>query len=191
MNKRAPFVVGFGGTTSPTSATLSALERVLDAARRAGATTELFALGQLDIPMYAWGRAPSADVVRMCDAFRAADAIVWSSPLYHGTISGLFKNAIDWLELLADRDPPYLADKPIGLIGVSAGIQSLQAITAMEQIARALRGWTVPLVVPIHRAPEVFAKDGALTDARVERQLEALGGELVRAARLFAAGGAP
>lgn len=187
MTKRSPHIVGFGGTTSESSATLSALVRVLGAAGAQGATTELLPIHTLDIPMYAWGRAPTPDVQRMSEAFRNADAIVWASPLYHGTISGLFKNAIDWLEILADRDPPYLTDKPIGLIGVSAGVQSLQAITAMEQIARALRGWAIPLVVPVHRAPEVFEKDGAVKDARVDKQLAALGAELVRAATLFAA----
>ena len=31
-------------------------------------------------------------------------------------ISGSFKNALDWLILLAERDPPYLTNKPAGLV---------------------------------------------------------------------------
>jgi len=31
--------------------------------------------------------------------------------MYHGTISGSFKNALDWLQLLADRDPRFSLTK--------------------------------------------------------------------------------
>ncbi|NUP13434.1 MAG: NAD(P)H-dependent oxidoreductase [Polyangiaceae bacterium] len=179
-------VVGFGGTLNPTSTTLVALRRVLSAASELGARTELIDAGTLSLPMYDWGAPSTPEVERFADAFHAADALVWASPLYHGTISGLFKNAIDWLEILADRSPPYLSDKPVGLIGIAGGAQSLQAITSMEQIVRSLRGWTVPLVVPINRASEVFDKmNGGLRDVRVDEQLHALGTELVRAAHMF------
>src|SRR5258707_1224295 len=52
---------------------------------------------------------------------------------------------------------------------------------------RALRGWAVPLVLPIPQAWQVF-KEGRVLDKRVEEQLRALGHELARAAQLFAAG---
>ena len=178
-------ILGFGGTTSPSSSTLSALRVVLSAAEAAGAKVELLHAGELALPMYEWGMAPTESVDRFVDATQRADALVWSSPLYHGTISGLFKNAIDWLELLSDRAPAYLTDKPVGLVSVSGGSQSLSAITTMEQIVRSLRGWTVPLVVPIHRASEVITREGAVTDERVHGQLEQLGRKVVRAAKLF------
>lgn len=181
-------VVAFGGTLNPKSTTLIALRCVLDEAAARGAETELMDVGTLSLPTYDWGAPPTPAVERFVASIYAADALVWGSPLYHGTISGLFKNAIDWLEVLSDRAPPYLTDKPVGLIGIAAGAQSLQAITTMEQIVRSLRGWTVPLVVPINRASEVFDKvDGVLRDARVEAQLRALGGELVRASKVFRA----
>ncbi|MFO0548744.1 MAG: NAD(P)H-dependent oxidoreductase [Polyangiaceae bacterium] len=179
-------VVGLGGTKSPGSSSLVALRVVLAAAAERGADTELFDLGTLDIPIYEWGVPPPPAVASLVTAFAAADAIVWASPLYHGTISGIFKNAIDWLELLNDKDPPYLADKPVGLIGVAAGAQALQAITAMDHIARSLRAWTVPLVVPINRSQEVIGKDGTIKDERTDKQLRTLGFELVRSARIFA-----
>jgi FMN reductase len=182
---RPPLVLGFGGTTSPTSSTLTALRVVLASAEARGAKVELLHAGELALPMYEWGVPPNESVARFVEATARADALVWSSPLYHGTISGLFKNAIDWLELLASRAPAYLTDKPVGLVSVSGGSQSLSAITTMEQIVRSLRGWTVPLVVPVHRAGEVFSKDGAVLDERVRGQLEQLGREVVRAAELF------
>ncbi len=55
----------------------------------------------------------------------------------------------------------------------------------MEFAVRALRGWAVPLVLPIPQAWQVF-KGGRVLDSRVEEQLRALGQELARAAQLFA-----
>ena len=67
--------------------------------------------------------------------------------MYNGTISGSFKNAVDWLKLLDDRTPPYLTDKVVGLISTAGGVQGLQAVNTMEFVVRALRGWAVPCVL--------------------------------------------
>ena len=86
----------------------------------------------------------------MVEALESADGLLWSSPLYQGSVAGSFKNALDWLHLPSRS--VFLTDKPIGLISVSGGTQGLQAINAMEFSVRALRGWAVPYVVPAPRA---------------------------------------
>ena len=108
--------------------------------------------------------------------------MIWSSPLYRGSISGSFKNALDWLILLGERDPPYLADKVIGLISVAGGTQGLQAINTMEFIVRALRGWAVPLVVPIPQSWKAFEDSGRPANPQIEEPLKTLGGEVTRVA---------
>src|SRR5262249_55399980 len=115
-----------------------------------------------------------------------ADGLIWSSPLYQGTISGALKNALDWLHLLGPRDPPYLHDKVIGLISAAGGTQGLQAINTMEFAVRALRGWAVPYVVPVASAARVFEPSGRIKDHAVEAQLATLGAEVVRVAERFA-----
>ena len=109
--------------------------------------------------------------------------------MYHGSISGSFKNAVDWLQLLAGRKPPYLTNKVIGLITAAGGSQGLQAVNSMEFIVRALRAWAVPLVLPVGKSWQVFASDGTIRDEGVEAQLLGLGGEVVRAAQQMAAHG--
>src|SRR2546428_11042920 len=112
--------------------------------------------------------------------------MLWSSPMYQGTISGALKNALDWLHLLRDWDPPFLHDKVIGLISAAGGTQGLQAINTMEFAVRALRGWAVPYVVPVASAARVFDADGRIQDQTVELQLETLGREVVRVAERVA-----
>lgn len=175
--------MGIGGSLAPASASLTALKVALEGAAAAGADTQVLDLRVLDLPMFLPTVEPAEAVVRFCDVVFAAHGLVWSSPLYNGTVSGAFKNAIDWLHLLGDRQPPYLTDKVVGLISTAGGIHALQAVNTMEFIARALRAWAVPLVLPIARASEVFGDDGGMRDPRVADQLRSLGREVARAAR--------
>ena len=181
-------VVGLGGSLHVPSNSLAALQLAVAGATEAGAETEILDIRELDLPFYQPGitHVPSS-VERLCESVFHSGGMLWASPLYHGTISGAFKNALDWLQLLSDRDPPYLTDKVVGLISTAGGTQGLQAVNTMEFVVRALRGWAVPLVIPIPKAWQAFDVQGHARDQAVEQQLHALGREVARAARQFAA----
>ena len=181
-------IVGLGGSLARVSRSRAALQAALAGAERAGADIELLDIRGLDLPMYNPDHdEPTAAAARLIEASYAADGLIWSSPMYQGTISGAFKNALDWLHLLGRRDPPYLHDKVIGLISAAGGTQGLQAINTMEFSARSLRGWAVPYVVPVAAAARVFDAEGQVHDEAVARQLEMLGSEVVRVAERFTA----
>ena len=181
-------IVGLGGSLARVSRSRAALEVALDGAAGAGAHTQLLDLRELDLPMFDPDHAtPPANALELIEACYAADAMLWSSPLYQGTISGAFKNALDWLRLLGGRDPAFLHDKVVGLISAAGGTHGLQAINTMEFATRALRAWAVPYVVPVASAARVFDAEGRIHDATVEEQLRTLGGEVVRVGRRFAA----
>jgi FMN reductase len=114
-------VVGLGGSLRKGSTSLAALQITLQAADTAGASTRLFALGELDLPMYRPGMETPPAARALLEATAAAQGMVWSSPLYNGSVSGSFKNAIDWLHLLGDHDPPYLTDQVVGLVTTARG----------------------------------------------------------------------
>jgi FMN reductase len=179
-------IAGLGGSLGTRSQSRAALVTALAGAAEAGAHTQLLDLRELGLPMYdPDGEAATESTLRMVDALHEADGILWSSPLYNGSISGAFKNALDWLRLLGDRDPAYLSDKVIGLISAAGGAQGLQAINTMEFCVRALRGWAVPLVVPVAGAGRAFDEEGRPQDEAIERQLKMLGVEVVRVADHF------
>jgi FMN reductase len=181
-------IVALGGSLAAQSTSLAAVRIALEGASQAGAHTELYDIRQLDLPMYAPGMSTVPEAARaLCESVYACDGMLWSSPLYHGTLSGSFKNALDWLQLLSDRQPAYLTDKVIGLISTAGGAQGLQAVNTMEFIVRALRGWAVPLVIPIPQAWRVF-QEGQVLSESLAAQLRALGGEVARAAGHFASG---
>jgi FMN reductase len=179
-------IVGLGGSLASVSRSRAALTLALAGAGEAGADTELLDLRALDLPMYSPDLEPGPAAARLIDAGYAADGMLWASPMYQGTISGAFKNALDWLHELGAREPPFLHDKVIGLISAAGGTQGLQATITMEFAVRALRGWAVPYVVPVASAFRVFDGDGTVRDPGVEAQLRTLGIEVVRVAELFA-----
>jgi FMN reductase len=181
-------VVGLGGSLGETSRSRAALVVALDGAAAAGAKVELLDLRKLDLPMYSpdLEADPPAVVRTLLEACYGADGMLWSSPMYNGSVSGSFKNAIDWLHMLGSREPAYLHDEVIGLISAAGGTQGLQVVNTMEFSVRSLRGWAVPYVVPVPQATRVFADSGAVQDELVEQQLRLLGEEVVRVAERFA-----
>ena len=182
-------VVGLGGSLRDESTSRTALQVALDGAAAGGADVELIWIRDLDLPLYTAEHAPPPAAQRLADTVYGCDGLIWSSPTYHGSVSGSFKNALDWLILLAERDPPYLSNKPIGLVTTAGGVQGLQAVNTMEFIARSLRGWSVPLVLPVAQSWQSFDPEGHLKDESVATQLRKLGAEVVRAARQFQADG--
>lgn len=143
-----PKVVGLGGSLSAQSASRAALEVALDAAAEQGAETALFDVRTMDLPMFRREvEAPSA-AVEQCDATFEAHGMIWSSPLYHGTISGAFKNALDWLDLLGDRDPPFLTDKVIGLISTAGDVQGSRPSTRWSSSYGRCGGWPCRSLLP-------------------------------------------
>lgn len=89
---------------------------------------------------------------KFADAFTQSDVQIWLSPLYHGGMTGVMKNALDWLELTATNEPAYLTGKVIGLTCWSGGNQAMQGIQSMDNVVKALRGWSLPYQLPISNA---------------------------------------
>lgn len=181
-------VVGLGGSLREASRSRAALAVALDGASAAGATVELLDLRRLELPIYNPELEPHAPAVvrRLIETCYEADGMLWSSPMYNGSVSGSFKNAIDWLHMLGSREPAYRHDEVIGLISASGGTQGLQVVNTMEFSVRSLRAWAVPYVVPVPQAARVFADSGEVQDEMIELQLRTLGAEVVRVARRFA-----
>ncbi len=172
-------VIGIGGSLNPTSTSQSALAAALSAARAAGADTALFPLRDLRLPFYepSWPLEAYPDSVRlMVEAVRGANVVLLSTPGYHGTLAGVTKNALDFLEFLRHDDPPYLHNKLVGLIATAGGeLAAVNAINALAHVATSLRGLVLPLHVPIPRAGQAINADGQIIDGRVAQRLEALG----------------
>jgi FMN reductase len=182
-------IVGTGGSLAEHSVSRAALRTALEGAEAAGARAVMLGVRELDLPFFRpdTNGIPTSAARLLAESYRA-DGLIWSSPMYNGTISGAVKNALDWFHLLGDREPPYLTDKVIGLISTAGGTQGLQVVNTMQYVVRSLRAWAVPLVVPMSGVPQDWNGEGTPFDETIGNQLQMLGAEVARVAELFSAG---
>jgi FMN reductase len=182
-----PLIVGLGGTVRPGSTSELALSRALEAARSAGARTELFGgefLAELPIfdPRGA-SRHPQCD--RLINSVRGAQGLIVATPGYHGSISGLVKNALDCLEALRDDERPYLDGRSVGCIVTAAGGQAAgSTLAALRSIVHALRGWPTPFGATLS-ANGLFDGEGGFSDPRDAWQVETVAGQVVAFAKAW------
>jgi FMN reductase len=106
--------------------------------------------------------------------------VVIASPGYHGTVSGLVKNALDYLEELRTDARPYLDGRPVGAIAVAKGWQAANGtLGTIRQVIHALRGWPTPLGLTINSAVTRFDEFDVVDDDAVATGTDLLAAQLI------------
>jgi FMN reductase len=130
----------------------------------------------LSFPMYSPEDTERVDgATRLVSALRQANGIILASPGYHGSISGLLKNALDYVEDMKADALPYFEGRAVGLIACANGWQATgTTLVAMRSVVHALRGWPTPIAVAINSVTNVFDIDGSLLDSSLGNQVKLL-----------------
>jgi FMN reductase len=181
-------IVAIGGTVNPGSTTEQALRLAAVSAAAGGAELQVFGGEYLAaLPHYGSEAHAKGDGSELVEAVRKADGVLIAAPGYHGTISGLVKNALDFLEDLSKDERPYLDGRAVGLIATAYGDQAtMSTLFAMRSIVHALRGWPTPMGATIRTYRGLFSPDGECLEDRARLQLELVGQQVARGARAFA-----
>ena len=103
---RSLTIVCLGGSIARASRSRAALQVALEGAASAGAETRLLDLRELDLQMFNPEDEPTEAAIELIEVCHAADGMLWSSPMYQGTISGALKNALD-ARRAAVRERPH------------------------------------------------------------------------------------
>ena len=187
----APLIVGLGGTTRANSTSERTLAKALQAAEALGARTQLFGGVLLSkIPIYDPATADgSPELQAMLEGVRQADGVIICTPGYHGSVSGVIKNALDALEGLRNDERPYFDGRAVGCIVTADGWQAGgTALATLRTVIHALRGWPTPLGVSFNvGASPLFDADGGFSQARDAGLIDALARQVVGFARMKAA----
>jgi FMN reductase len=146
------FIVGIGGTTRPNSTSERILRAALGRFSEKGAHTVMFSGRSLLLPIYEPGIATTnSPASLMLDTIRRCDGLIIASPGYHGSVSGMIKNALDYVEELREDSRPYLHGRPVGCIACAQGWQAaVSTLGALRAITHALRGWPTPMGIAIN-----------------------------------------
>lgn len=178
-------IVAIGGTVNPGSSTEQALRLATRPATEAGAVVQVFGGDYLATLAHYRGTGYEAgNGSELVEAVRAADGLIIAAPGYHGTISGLVKNALDYLEDLARDSRPYLDGRAVGLIATAFGDQaSMSTLLTLRAIVHALRGWPTPMGATIRTYEGLFSPDGECLEDRARLQIELVGKQTLQGAR--------
>lgn len=166
-------IVAFLGSSSADSLTRQGLQAVLEDAR--GHRIEVDVIDLRDQHrslqnMLDWDHPPAgSQTAQLRERVARADAVVLATPTYHGTFSGLLKNALD--HLAGDA----FAQRPVGVLAAGGGLRSgLVACDQLRSVVRALGGWSTPTHVGLSGSDIV---DGQPTDG-LRRRTAAMVAEL-------------
>ena len=174
-------VAGISGSLRAGSYTRRAVECALQGAAEGGAETLLIDLNDYNLVFRA-GKDETgfpADVSRLREEVKQADGIILGTPEYHGSLSGVLKNALDLMGF------DEFEGKMIGLVGVSGGhMGAFDALNTLRNIGRALHAWVIPEQASVPEAWKVFTKDGKIADLELEKRLKGVGSQVARFARL-------
>ncbi|SEL59500.1 NADPH-dependent FMN reductase [Haloferax larsenii] len=170
-------VVAIAGSLRDHSYTRFALQYALDGAESAGATTELVDLREFDLPPLNADldeQGDSDELIRIVDE---ADAVLLGTPVYHGSFSGVLKNALDYCGF------DEFSEKTVGVLAVAGGSFPVTALEHLRSVCRALNAWVLPHQAAVPSVSSAFEGDELLDENLVER-VERLGRDAVNYANI-------
>lgn len=168
-----PHVVALCGSRREDSHTKKALEAALVAVRVAGGSAELVDLAEMELPPLDPDQLEAGDSEQLTRIVRDADAVILGTPMYHGSYSGVLKNAIDYCGF------DEFKGKTVGLLVVSGGPFPTPALTHLRDVCRSLKAWVLPHQVAIPQARTAF-EAGGIVDESLEDRIHMLGMQLVQ-----------
>ncbi|WP_411963717.1 NADPH-dependent FMN reductase [Haloferax sp. YSMS24] len=170
-------VVAIAGSLRDHSFTRLTLQYALDGAEAAGATTELIDLREFDLPPLNADYDEHGDSAAFVSKVDAADAVLLGTPVYHGSYSGVLKNALDYCGF------DEFSQKTVGLLAVAGGSFPVTALDHLRSVCRSLNAWVLPHQAAVPRASAAF-EGTELVDDDLRKRIERLGHDVVQYANI-------
>lgn len=163
-------ILGVASSMRETSYSTQVLKLALEKAEKNGAETRMLNLRELQLPMYHPEQNNSPELDKVTEHVKWADAFILASPDYHGSMSGVMKNFLDffWFDF---------AGKTFGYICASHE----KGLTVMDQMRTAVRqcyGWSMPYGVSVN-SDQDFDKQGNITNENILSRIETIARDLV------------
>jgi len=181
-----PNVLGIGGTTRAGSSTERALRYAATEVERLGGRMQILCGSDLILPWYNTDKSDrSVGAKRLVNALRGCDSLLVASPAYHGSVSGLVKNALEYAEDLAQDEKPYFDGKAIGCIVGGLGWQAIgTTLVSLRSVVHSLKAWSAPMEVAMNTAGKVFGSAGEVLVPEIKQDLDNLVHQIVEFARM-------
>jgi chromate reductase, NAD(P)H dehydrogenase (quinone) len=164
------------------------------AATKAGAEVTLLDLRDYVMPLYdgdveeRLGLPDNAKALK--ETMKEHDAFLFASPEYNSSVSGVFKNAIDWCTRPEPGEPPLIAfrGKVAAIMSASPGkLGGLRGLFALRSLLQNLGVIVVPDMIAVSQANKAFTDAGELRDAKLAESVVDVAGQLVDLTRRLGA----
>jgi FMN reductase len=174
-------IVGIVGSRRPDAYSALALQQAIERVNELGAITEILDLREMDLPFCDGGSEypgyPDVEILR--EKVKAADGLILATPEYHGSVSGVLKNALDLMSF------EHLSGKVAGLISVLGGQSNSNALNDLRIIVRWVHGWVIPEQIAIGQAWQAFSPSGELKDSKLGERFDRFAQSLVNSSALL------
>jgi chromate reductase len=177
-----PKILAFSGSTRSGSFNNKLLKLAIKGAEAAGAQVTQVDLRALALPLYDGDLEAEITLPegakKLKQLFEANEGFLIASPEYNGSVSGVLKNAIDWVSRQQADEVPYqqFAGKVVVMMSTSAGaFAGIRSLAALRAILSHIQVLVLPQQVSIPHGDQAFNEDGSMKDARRQAQVEALG----------------
>ena len=172
-------IVGIGGSLRRDSYSQIALNVAASRVEALGAEMEVLDLRLLQLPFCnGEDEYPDyPDVKRLQQTVKQADGLILATPEYHGSVSGVLKNALDLMSF------EQLDGKVTGVISVLGGQPNSNALNDLRIIMRWVHGWVIPEQIAIGQAWKAFDPEGKLLDEKLSQRFDSFAQSLVENTR--------
>jgi len=164
------------------SYTRAAVNIALQGAQEVGVEIQLIDLRNYNLVFCDGSEEESSypeDVFKLREEVKQAQGIILGTPEYHGSFSGVLKNALDLMGF------DEFQGKMVGLVGVSGGrMGALNALNSLRTVCRVIHAWVIPEQASIPEAYKVFDEEGNLKDSELENRVKGVGSQVARFAFL-------
>ena len=171
-------VIGLAGEYRATSKSGMLVNLALAMVKEQGADVEFWDLAERPLPLVGEeGCWAHPNVKSFQSLLEQSDAFFLASPEYHGTMSGVMKNTMDWMY---DK---HVGGKVFGLMSTLGGVTNANTLNHMRISLRWLHGWPVPEQLAIGHVKEAFDEAGELVDDELRQRLSSVVNSVLTAAK--------
>ena len=160
-------VMGISGSYGNDSNNTKLVKLGLEILSNLGAETHFWDLNEKPLPLVGeegcWEHENVKDFQNLATE---VNAYLLSSPEYHGCMSGVMKNQLDWIY------SKHVSGKAFGLMSTLGGQSNSNTLNQMRIAVRWIHGWAIPEQIAVPNIKTAFNEDGMLQDEKLIERLE-------------------
>jgi len=177
-------IIALSGSLRSESLNQKLVTIAAEGAKKAGAEVQLINLADFNIPLYSEdleAEGTPSSVNDLKHLFAQADGILIASPEYNGSISGVLKNALDWLSRpsnTADIGSAFQGKIAAIMATSPGGLGGLRGLNHLKDVLFNLGVLVYPNQIAVPSAYQAFNAEGRLNDSDMQQNVERLGADI-------------